>query len=137
VTAGPATRRGGLLDHGPRGSASAAAAEASVDETAADAASGRPSSTDPPPVCAVPLLPLYTAAEAARLLAVPESWLRRRVTARQVPYTVLGKHLRFSHADLTAIATAAARPAATAVPARRARRGRAPRLGGRDPGDGW
>ena len=64
----------------------------------------------------VSLLPLYTPAEAARLLAVPESWLRRRVTARTVPYTLLGKHLRFSHADLVAIATAGARPAGPAAP---------------------
>ena len=54
------------------------------------------------------VLPLYTPTEAARLLAVPESWLRRRVTARAVPCTFLGKHLRFSHADVLAIARAAA-----------------------------
>jgi excisionase family DNA binding protein len=73
------------------------------------------------------LLPLCTPAEAARLLAVPESWLRRQVTARLVPHTRLGKHLRFSHADLVLIAAAAARPAAAAVPARRPLRGRRPR----------
>jgi excisionase family DNA binding protein len=88
--------------------------------------------SDAPSVSPVALLPLYTPTEAARLLAVPESWLRRRVTARQAPHTVLGKHLRFSHADLVAIATAAARPAATAVSARRPRRGRGPR-----PTTGW
>ncbi len=71
------------------------------------------------------LLPLYTPAEAARLLAVRESWLRRRVTTRLVPCTFLGKHLRFSNADLVAIAAAGARPTGIPVPAGRARSGRA------------
>ena len=56
------------------------------------------------------LLPLYTPAAAADLLAVRESWLRRRATARAVPCTFLGKHLRFSPADLVAIARAGATP---------------------------
>jgi hypothetical protein len=34
---------------------------------------------------------------------VPESWLRRKAAARQIPCTFLGKHLRFSTADLAAI----------------------------------
>jgi excisionase family DNA binding protein len=54
---------------------------------------------------------LYTPAEAARLLRVRESWLRKKAAARQVPCTFLGKHLRFSPADLTAIVAASARPA--------------------------
>lgn len=56
------------------------------------------------------LLPLYTPAAAAELLAMRESWLRRRATARTVPCTFLGKHLRFSHADVVAIAAAGAHP---------------------------
>ena len=52
------------------------------------------------------LLPLYTPAEAATLLAVRESWLRRRAAARTIACTFLGKHLRFSPADLHAIITA-------------------------------
>ncbi len=56
------------------------------------------------------VLPLYTPAQAAQLLAVRESWLRRRATARAVPCTFLGKHLRFSHADVVAIALAGAHP---------------------------
>ena len=56
------------------------------------------------------LLPLYTPGEAADVLAVRESWLRRRATARAVPCTFLGKHLRFSRADLIAIARAGATP---------------------------
>lgn len=58
------------------------------------------------------ILPLLTPAEAARLLAVRESWLRRRAAARAVPCTFLGKHLRFSRSDVLDIATAAAQPAA-------------------------
>ncbi|MGC9667678.1 helix-turn-helix domain-containing protein [Planosporangium sp. 12N6] len=46
---------------------------------------------------------LYTPAEAAARLRIRESWLRRKAAARQIPCTFLGKHLRFSVADLTAI----------------------------------
>ena len=57
---------------------------------------------------AASVLPLYTPAAAAEILAVRESWLRRRAAARTVPCTFLGKHLRFSHADVVAIAEAGA-----------------------------
>jgi excisionase family DNA binding protein len=67
-----------------------------------------------------PMAPiLYTPAEAARVLRVRESWLRRKAAARQVPCTFLGKHLRFTAADLAAIA-AAAQPAVGRRPCRRA-----------------
>jgi excisionase family DNA binding protein len=46
---------------------------------------------------------LYTPSEAAEQLRVRESWLRRRAAARQIPCTFLGKHLRFSAADLAGI----------------------------------
>jgi hypothetical protein len=118
----PSTRRGRLLDHSPRRPAADATTETTVAERSDTAATEARASADPPPQ-PVGLLPLYTPAQAAQMLAVPESWLRRRVTARLVPHTVLGKHLRFSHADLVAIATAAARPMGLAVPARRPRRG--------------
>ena len=39
---------------------------------------------------------LVTIGEAARLLSVPEGWLRKRVSARGVPHTRLGKHVRFT-----------------------------------------
>ncbi|MGH3264858.1 MAG: helix-turn-helix domain-containing protein [Trebonia sp.] len=39
---------------------------------------------------------LYTIAEAATLLHVPEGWLRKKVTAGSVPHTRLGKHVRFT-----------------------------------------
>jgi excisionase family DNA binding protein len=54
---------------------------------------------------------LYTPAEAAQRLRVRESWLRKKATVREIPCTFLGKHLRFSPADLAAIVAASARPA--------------------------
>ncbi|WP_204366627.1 helix-turn-helix domain-containing protein [Nocardiopsis prasina] len=48
-------------------------------------------------------LELFTPAEAADKLKVPESWLRKKATARQVPCTFIGKHLRFSSEDLAEI----------------------------------
>ncbi|WP_223839161.1 helix-turn-helix domain-containing protein [Nocardiopsis deserti] len=50
-----------------------------------------------------PELEIFTPAEAAALLKVPESWLRKRASARQVPCTFIGKHLRFSSSDLEQI----------------------------------
>jgi excisionase family DNA binding protein len=59
-----------------------------------------------------PVPTLFTPAQAAELLQVPESWLRRRAARRLVPCTFLGKHLRFSRADLNqSIADAARTPA--------------------------
>lgn len=55
----------------------------------------------------VPLL--YTPGQAAVMLAVKESWLRRQAGRRRIPSTHLGKHLRFSHADLEAIVASAQR----------------------------
>lgn len=89
------------------------------EEIAVDARSGDIDGPGPPVPGPSEVLPLYTPAQAAELLAVRESWLRRRAAARTVPCTMLGKHLRFSHADVTAIAAAAARPAGP-VPRRRA-----------------
>jgi excisionase family DNA binding protein len=63
---------------------------------------------------------LYTPAEAAQRLRVRESWLRKKAAAREVPCTFLGKHLRFSAADLTAIVAASARPAVGRRPRRKA-----------------
>src|SRR5690348_1897050 len=54
---------------------------------------------------------LYTPEQAAALLQVPASWLRKKASARTIPCTFVGKHLRFSQADLVAIITAAAQPA--------------------------
>jgi excisionase family DNA binding protein len=54
---------------------------------------------------------LYTPAEAARRLQIRESWLRKKAAAREIPCTFLGRHLRFSPADLATIVAACARPA--------------------------
>jgi len=72
-----------------------------VDEAPAPSASGGGDAES--------VLRLYTPARAAELLAVRESWLRRRAGRRQVPCTFLGKHLRFSAADLRAITAQGAR----------------------------
>lgn len=44
--------------------------------------------------------------EAAAELNVPERWLRDKVTARAVPFTRLGKHVRFTEAHLAQIVAA-------------------------------
>jgi excisionase family DNA binding protein len=49
---------------------------------------------------------LYTPEQAAERLGVKPSWLRRKAAARAVPCTFVGKHLRFSRADVEAIITA-------------------------------
>jgi excisionase family DNA binding protein len=51
---------------------------------------------------------LYTADQAAELLQVRVSWLRKKATARVIPCTFVGKHLRFSSTDLTLIIAAGA-----------------------------
>ncbi|WP_309117563.1 helix-turn-helix domain-containing protein [Saccharothrix sp.] len=53
---------------------------------------------------------LYTPEQAAALLQVRPSWLRRRAAARAVPCRFLGKHLRFTRQDLLEIATASHQP---------------------------
>lgn len=51
---------------------------------------------------------LYTAEEAATILRVRPSWLRRKASARAIPCRFIGKHLRFSFSDLEEIAGVAA-----------------------------
>lgn len=46
---------------------------------------------------------LHTPAQAAQVLAVPESWLRRKAGQRSIPCTFVGKHLRFTTDDLNEI----------------------------------
>lgn len=53
---------------------------------------------------------LLTPAQAAEVLQVRESWLRRRAAERRVPCCFVGKHLRFSRADLEAIVAEGVRP---------------------------
>ncbi|MBL1102045.1 helix-turn-helix domain-containing protein [Streptomyces coffeae] len=52
---------------------------------------------------------LNTAEQAAVLLQVPASWLRKKAAADQIPYTKVGRHLRFSTDDLNAIIRSGAR----------------------------
>ena len=44
-----------------------------------------------------------TIAEAAAALNVPENWLRKKVSARAVPFTRIGRHVRFTDAHLEQI----------------------------------
>ena len=46
---------------------------------------------------------LHTAAEAAGILRVRESWLKTKAAARLIPCTFIGKHLRFSDNDIAEI----------------------------------
>lgn len=64
---------------------------------------------------------LLTFAEAAERLSVPESWLKNRVAARQVPHTRLGKHVRFTEAQLDQIVAEAANGPTDPTPRRRLR----------------
>lgn len=57
---------------------------------------------------------LHTAAEAAGILKVRESWLKTKAAARLIPCTFVGKHLRFSDDDIAEIMKAGARQPVTA-----------------------
>jgi excisionase family DNA binding protein len=46
---------------------------------------------------------LYTAAEAAEILRVKQSWLERQAAARKIPFTMLGGAYRFTADHLAAI----------------------------------
>lgn len=65
---------------------------------------------------------LFTPAQAAEKLKVPESWLRKSASARQVPCTFIGKHLRFSVQDLAQIIRDGHRDPVTGPSARTRRR---------------
>ncbi|MER7546246.1 helix-turn-helix domain-containing protein [Actinomadura sp.] len=56
-----------------------------------------------------PNVRLYTPGEAAAMLQVRESWLRKKASARAIPCTFIGKHLRFSDQDIAAIIAAGAK----------------------------
>ena len=56
---------------------------------------------------------LYTAADAAAILKVRESWLKTKAAARLIPCTFIGKHLRFSDDDIAEIMKAGARQPVT------------------------
>jgi excisionase family DNA binding protein len=60
---------------------------------------------------------LYSISEAAEVLNVPVTWLRDKVTARQVPHTRLGRHVRFTEAHLAQIIAEGERRVAPEAPA--------------------
>lgn len=43
---------------------------------------------------------LLNKAELAELLGVPERWVTKACVAREIPMTRLGRHIRFSEADV-------------------------------------
>lgn len=64
-----------------------------------------------------PTAPLLTIDQAAAVLNVPRSWLRDKVTHRQVPHLRLGRHVRFAPEHLQRIITASeATTMSTAAP---------------------
>ncbi|XVV10849.1 helix-turn-helix domain-containing protein [Actinoplanes sp. CA-131856] len=64
-------------------------------------------------------LQTFTPTEAAELLRIGESWLRRKAAARVIPCTFVGKHLRFTAVDIAAIIAAGATPATGRKPRRK------------------
>jgi hypothetical protein len=52
---------------------------------------------------------LHTVSEAAGILKVRESWLKTKASARMIPCTFIGKHLRFSDGDIAEIMRAGVR----------------------------
>jgi excisionase family DNA binding protein len=70
---------------------------------------------------------LLTMEEAAAALNVPVNWLRKKVSAREVAHTRLGKHVRFTREHLDDIIATGDQPAVADAPSadgvsRRARR---------------
>jgi excisionase family DNA binding protein len=57
---------------------------------------------------------LSTISEAAAELNVPENWLRKKVSAGQVPHTRLGRHVRFNDEHLREIVAAGEQPVSAA-----------------------
>lgn len=68
----------------------------------ATAAGGRSHAAAPAERLSGPLV-MHTAAEAARLLKVKQSWLERQAAARKIPFSMLGGSYRFSDRHLSEI----------------------------------
>jgi excisionase family DNA binding protein len=60
-----------------------------------------------------PTLPdrLLNIAELAEYLGVPFTWVRDKVTARALPHTRVGRHVRFAPVHIAAIVAAGEEPA--------------------------
>jgi hypothetical protein len=69
---------------------------------------------------------VYTPAQAARMVATTEAWLRRKAGQGRIPCTRIGKRLGFTRDDLTAIVDAGRQPCGrrAAAPSRPPRRRR-------------
>jgi hypothetical protein len=65
---------------------------------------------------------LHTPAEAAGILKVRESWLKTKASARLIPCTFVGKHLRFSDDDIAEIMRSGSRQPVTTRDRRPGRR---------------
>lgn len=75
----------------------------------------------------LPAAVLLTIDEAAAALRVTRSWLRDRVSARIVPHTRLGRHVRFTPAHLAQIIASGEEPSgSTPVPTVGSHRRRSP-----------
>ena len=59
-------------------------------------------------------LELITKDELAALIRVPKSWVDEAVTARRIPFTRLGRHIRFSRDNVAEIHKQGSEPALTA-----------------------
>lgn len=94
--------RRSLRSHEQHGLSPAVSPSLTVREDSADIAGNHTNDQTEQPL-------LYTAEQAAGLLQVRPSWLRRKAAARAVPCRYLGKHLRFSRVDIEAIADASSK----------------------------
>lgn len=63
--------------------------------------------------------------QLAAVLNVTESWVRNKVTARELPHRRVGRHVRFAPEDVQAIKDQIFEPAITATPSRAGARVRA------------
>jgi excisionase family DNA binding protein len=57
------------------------------------------------------LTPLLTITQAAEVLNVPSSWVEERVRTNSVPFTRIGKHVRFTEGHIAHIIAAGESPA--------------------------
>ena len=62
---------------------------------------------------------LFTFTEVAGMTGLRESWLRKKVSEQSIPHRKVGKHVRFSHADINDLIEQSAKPTVT-LPRRRA-----------------
>lgn len=68
------------------------------------------------------MTPLLDKTELATLLKVPVSWVEDATAARRIPFTRVGKHIRFSEAHVAAIIKAGETLPASQSPLRARRR---------------